>query len=41
MCDFPFVWPVFHDIVVIVLGLSSTYKREHAVLGLLNLANFT
>jgi hypothetical protein len=38
--DFPLVWPVFHNIVVFVLGLHSTYETEHVDFGLLSLANF-
>jgi hypothetical protein len=34
MRDLPLVWPVFHNIAVFVLGLYSTYEREHAAFGL-------
>jgi hypothetical protein len=41
MCDFPLVWPVFHNIAEFVLGLYSTYERKHVAFGLLNLATST
>jgi hypothetical protein len=37
----PLVWPMFHNIVVFVLGLQSAYEGEHEGSGLLSLANFT
>jgi hypothetical protein len=39
--DFPVVWTVFHNIAAFVLGVYSTYEREHAAFGFLSLANFT
>jgi hypothetical protein len=39
--DLPLVCPVFHIIAAFVLGLYSTYDREHVSFGLLSLANFT
>jgi hypothetical protein len=39
ICDFPFVWPVFHNIVLHVLGLYCTYEGKYVTFGLLNLAN--
>jgi hypothetical protein len=41
ICDFPLVWPVFHNIAILVLGLHSIYERKHAPFGFLNLTNFT
>jgi hypothetical protein len=41
MHDLPSVWPVFHNIAAFVLGLYSTYEREHVAFGLLNQAKFT
>jgi hypothetical protein len=39
--DLFLVWPVFHNIAVFILGLYSTFEKEHAAFGLLSLANFT
>jgi hypothetical protein len=35
------VWPMSNNITAFVLGLKSTYEGEHAIFGLLSLANFT
>jgi hypothetical protein len=34
------VWPMSNNITAFVLGLWSTYEGEHAIFGLLSLANF-
>jgi hypothetical protein len=34
------VWPMSCNITALVLGLYSAYDREHAIFGLLSLANF-
>jgi hypothetical protein len=35
------VWPMFNNITAFVIGLWSAYEGEHAIFGLLSLANFT
>jgi hypothetical protein len=35
------VWPMSNNITVFILGLYTTDEGEHAIFGLLSLANFT
>jgi hypothetical protein len=41
VCDLLIVWPVFHNIAVLLLGVYFTSERNHPASGLLSLGTVT